>query len=523
MPLSSHTAAPQRATTRPFPTARSARLPAGLLSLAVVTLAMAGMAASYANSGETVTLRVNGRTWQTNTHQRTIGAFLREAGLELRAEDIVVPPVDAPLAAFNTILVQKAVPVIIETDGHTITCYTHSHRLGDLLRELKLNARPYDVLTLDGEAVDVDAELPHYEWTPTRWPFLVKPASNPSGALAHSSDELLAAWTRCRLQRAVPLSITDNGIHTTIYTVARTIGEALQRQDILLYLGDRVQPALGTLLTSGMHAEIHRAKPVTVQVDGRTIRTRTQAVSVAQLLSETGVMLRGKDYAIPALNSEVTQDTAVRIVRVVEEWVLESQEIPFQTLWSADSNLELDQQSTERPGKPGARKRNVHIVYEDGVEKQRSVQDEWVERQPTTRIVHYGTRIVVRESQTPSGTVRYWRKVRMLATSYRASGVGKAPDHPDYGITRIGWKARTGIVAVDPSVINLRDNVYVPGYGLGVAADTGGKIKGRWIDLCYDEDNYVSWKRWVDVYVLEPVPPADQINWVLPTYPSERR
>jgi 3D (Asp-Asp-Asp) domain-containing protein len=185
--------------------------------------------------------------------------------------------------------------------------------------------------------------------------------------------------------------------------------------------------------------------------------------------------------------------------------------------------LELDQQRTDQPGKAGVRKRNVHVVYEDSQETERTVVDEWVERQPTTRVVSFGTYITVRELQTSSGVVRYWRRIRMLATSYRASAVGKKPDHPEYGLTRLGWQARRGIVAVDPRVINLRSSVYVPGYGLGVAADTGGKILGRWIDLCYDEEDWVPWKQWVDVYVLEPVPPAAEINWIVPNYPTEGR
>jgi 3D (Asp-Asp-Asp) domain-containing protein len=82
---------------------------------------------------------------------------------------------------------------------------------------------------------------------------------------------------------------------------------------------------------------------------------------------------------------------------------------------------------------------------------------------------------------------------------------------------------RKGIVAVDPSVIPLRSKVYVPGYGVGIAGDTGGSIKGRHIDLGYDEDNLVLWYRWVDVYLLDPPPPRSQIRWVLPNWPVERR
>ena len=87
----------------------------------------------------------------------------------------------------------------------------------------------------------------------------------------------------------------------------------------------------------------------------------------------------------------------------------------------------------------------------------------------------------------------------------------------------MGLRATKGIVAIDPSVINLGQQVYVPDYGVAVAGDTGGRIKGRRIDLCYDDDNLVGWYRWVDVYILAPAPPAGQIDWLLPDVPKEKR
>jgi 3D (Asp-Asp-Asp) domain-containing protein len=208
---------------------------------------------------------------------------------------------------------------------------------------------------------------------------------------------------------------------------------------------------------------------------------------------------------------------------VAEDWIVEIQDIAYETAYRGESTLELDQTRLDQQGQSGVRKRRVHIVYEDGKQTERQVTEEWVERHPTTRIISYGTKIVLRELETPDGVIRYWRKIRVLATSYTAATSGKTRDHPEYGITRLGWRARKGIIAVDPTVIRLRTNLYVPGYGFGTAADTGGKIKGRWIDLCYDEHNLVLWKRWLDVYLLEPVTDARDIPWMLPSYPSERR
>jgi 3D (Asp-Asp-Asp) domain-containing protein len=45
----------------------------------------------------------------------------------------------------------------------------------------------------------------------------------------------------------------------------------------------------------------------------------------------------------------------------------------------------------------------------------------------------------------------------------------------------VGW----GVVAVDPSVIPLGTRLTIPGYGEGVAADTGGGVRGATIDLWF--------------------------------------
>lgn len=53
------------------------------------------------------------------------------------------------------------------------------------------------------------------------------------------------------------------------------------------------------------------------------------------------------------------------------------------------------------------------------------------------------------------------------------------------GRTASGIPVGPGIVAVDPSVIPLGTRMTIPGYGEGVAADTGGAIGGARIDLWF--------------------------------------
>jgi 3D (Asp-Asp-Asp) domain-containing protein len=54
-----------------------------------------------------------------------------------------------------------------------------------------------------------------------------------------------------------------------------------------------------------------------------------------------------------------------------------------------------------------------------------------------------------------------------------------------HGSTATGVPTGPGVVAVDPGVIPLGTRMTIPGYGEGVAADTGGAVRGASIDLWF--------------------------------------
>lgn len=56
------------------------------------------------------------------------------------------------------------------------------------------------------------------------------------------------------------------------------------------------------------------------------------------------------------------------------------------------------------------------------------------------------------------------------------------------GHTASGIPVGPGVVAVDPAVIPLGSRLSIPGYGQGIAADTGGAINGARIDLWFSSD-----------------------------------
>ena len=95
--------------------------------------------------------------------------------------------------------------------------------------------------------------------------------------------------------------------------------------------------------------------------------------------------------------------------------------------------------------------------------------------------------------------LNYTAVMAMEATAYLPT------DGDGAGITAIGLPATYGVVAVDPSVIPLGSRVYIPGYGMAIAADTGGAIVGYCIDLCMESyaEAMNFGRRVVTVYVLD--------------------
>ena len=72
------------------------------------------------------------------------------------------------------------------------------------------------------------------------------------------------------------------------------------------------------------------------------------------------------------------------------------------------------------------------------------------------------------------------------------------PGHTATGLP-VGW----GIVAVDPSVIPLGTRMTIPGYGEGVAADTGSAVQGATIDLWFPtQAQAMAWGRRTVVITL---------------------
>jgi uncharacterized protein YabE (DUF348 family) len=316
-----------------------------------------------------------------------------------------------------------------------------------------------------------------------------------------------------QLRRAVTLTLVTPSGERALHSSALTVGEALREAGAPLDVYDRVNPPLETPITDSMTIHYSPARELVVTIGDETIRIRSAAGTVARALAEAGIPLMGLDASRPEENEALPEDGQIQVTRVREIVSVELESIPFSTETRDSPDLAFGQDEIIQPGVEGIAMVRTRIRYENGTEVSREVEEQTVLREPQTRIMASGSKIVLAPVGGDS-PYEYWYATEMYATWYSPcnSGTGGC----SYG-TASGARAGFGIVAVDysiyPYLAGMR--VYIPGYGAAAIGDTGGGPiietslgvpRTKWIDLGYNDNAIGGLSGWVTVYFLAPAP-----------------
>ncbi len=179
------------------------------------------------------------------------------------------------------------------------------------------------------------------------------------------------------------------------------------------------------------------------------------------------------------------------------EVITKTTKLPYEIVFKVDRTLSNGQIVKVQTGVPGRLTKTYRVSYRNG--KKIAVQMlSSMKSSPRDEIYRVGdsNRLSTRGDFTRT------RVLTMSASAYCAAEFARSSRNA-YA-TATGAKAIRGIAAVDPNVIPLGTILYVEGYGLAVAADTGGGIKGHRIDLCMNSiAEMTQWgRRTVHVHIL---------------------
>lgn len=455
-----------------------------LQKVSAVVTAVIGVVLIAFSANKNIFLIINGELQEHTTFALTVDGFLEEQGILLQESDRVSPSSRTMLWGNETIFLTISKGIQIFADGQTISLNTAERRPENIILEAGLLLYPQDRLLVDGLSVGENS--------------IMSPAESHSIQVLRGTD--------------IELQTEDGIFHFT--TDTDILADALWKENIEIFEADHLSVPLNTTLDgTPLRVELIRSKPLLVILPEESVTIRTTANSVGAALAQSGLSLQGLDYSNPPEDEALPDNRQIEVIRVKEEVLLNQEQIQFSIEYQAVNDLDLDQLQIVSGGEFGIEAQRLRVVYENGSEVSREIEKEWIIRDPKPRVLGYGTKITIQTENTPEGEISYWRKITAWATSYNETCEGCNT------ITASGAPLKKGVIAVRLAWYRYMKGarVYIPGYGFASIEDNGGGVPWsvNWVDLGYREANYVPWSQNVTVYFLTPVPPPENIMYVL--------
>lgn len=270
----------------------------------------------------------------------------------------------------------------------------------------------------------------------------------------------------------------------------------------------RVMAVVVFMLAIGSSTAFAYTKTVIINLDGVPRMINTEEETVGDLM-ETLDDIITDEYTLQGIdeNTELTKNMVIDLTSITEKKVTKTEVIAYDTEIRENPDLEEGNENVIQEGENGEISIITKESYSGGELISSEIVEELVTKEAKNKIIERGTKkpepVVTAPKEQPVASIPVSLEqdsaLQVIATGYTPVDPGCT------GITYTGTKAARGTIAVDPSVIPFGTKLYIPGYGYGVAADTGGAIKGNKIDLCYDtRTEALNWGiKNITVYVVE--------------------
>lgn len=242
---------------------------------------------------------------------------------------------------------------------------------------------------------------------------------------------------------------------------------------------------------------VTRADTITVHYHGQTTKTSGNGETAGELLRRLGLDVSGEDVVSHGLEEKTYNGMELRIDQVETRTETFTVALACDVERCGDCTLPAGTEQVLVEGVDGELLCTAEVTYINGTEARRQVLSQTVTRLPVTEIIGVGTGQplagiskdalpVISDGRItlPTGEVlTYTGTATVRATAYTQTDPGCD------GITATGTNVRRGTVAVDPRYIPYGTRMFIMAasgsyvYGIAVAEDCGGDIKGDRMDL----------------------------------------
>ncbi|MCS1350560.1 3D domain-containing protein [Mechercharimyces sp. CAU 1602] len=306
--------------------------------------------------------------------------------------------------------------------------------------------------------------------------------------------------TAYSMKADVAVAFSDKKEDVEVTVLGGTVEEALEKSGYnLKEIKDKYESniAWDEPVKNGMKISLTCRCEVNLQVGDDDLGTvETSVRTVGDLLKEQEVELGKWDQVNHPLEQTITDGMEVSVDRIEKKVKKEVKTIDYKVKKKDDDDLAKGEEKVVRAGKEGKKIYEVSMIYKNG----KLVESETGKRlvkeiAAVDKEVTVGTKEIVEVASGSIEGLEYSKVIEGEATGYTATG----------NRTATGTVPKRGTIAVDPSVIPLGTKLYIPGYGYGVAEDTGGAVNGNIIDLFFtSRSEALQWgRRGVTIYVLK--------------------
>lgn len=285
-------------------------------------------------------------------------------------------------------------------------------------------------------------------------------------------------------------------------TEAQNVQELIEQLEMTLGEKDTVEPMLDTEITDNMEITIERWKPtVSLKMNGEVKTQKTKAQTVDEFLKSLGINLQEGDEITPSSETSITDGLQIEVRTKEIKTEVEDRPMGYSTKVVETADMAYGETKVSQQGKNGLKTVTIQREYLGGELVNENVLDVVVKEAPVDEIVLKGTYKAKSVTDAFTGESYTYTKVyEMEATAYTISDDGWSNK------TASGMTTFVGMVAVDPNVIPLGTKLYIEGYGIAIAGDTGGAIRGNIIDLFFNSNSECyefGRKHGLKVYILE--------------------
>lgn len=211
--------------------------------------------------------------------------------------------------------------------------------------------------------------------------------------------EIIDQKFRVNVYRARPVTVVDNGRKTFAFSAATTPRSVASQVGIQVYPEDILESKMETeFLRDGAIGEkvvIQRATPATVNLYGTQVPVRTHAKTVGDLLKEKKIELAKDDTVQPDSSTPITPQTQVFVIRNGSQVTTVEEEIAMETQVVEDPSLSFGTTAVRQQGTPGKRLVTYQLDLENGKEVSRKVIQTVVASEPVKHIVARGKTVFI--------------------------------------------------------------------------------------------------------------------------------